>query len=186
MRPRPHLALLLALGCASAPLDRSATAPREEHHQEAPKVCTLIGCVTGMTLMTIVPESPELLRVSRIRVCRNSTCLTHSLAELPPGKDTRLAWPAPPTGPFSPSAEFQMRSLPDGRTGLLVYYDSGSDTAWREDDVFTVTLTSADGRRLLDLKRPARYDKVEPNGPGCGTCYRAIYRESEDWLTMPR
>jgi hypothetical protein len=75
--------------------------PHDEQAPAAPvmpRICTMIGCIPGVRLLSDLPLSFKALRQARVRVCRNDMCLTgdfRGLGEAPTagqGTEIILNW----------------------------------------------------------------------------------------------
>ncbi|WP_147469152.1 hypothetical protein [Corallococcus sp. AB045] len=173
MRLPLHLAALLVAGCASTPpFPPEYPGPPQDGKE---RVCTLIGCGSGMGLEMNVDATLAQLRAGTFTMCRNGTCVRSRLegfrTDLGRGF---LRLEMPKEAGRLPLLELSTKPLPTGGTQVQVSYGTDS-VVLKQGDIYRVTLQAVDGRTLGEFRGVAHYKKVEPNGPDCGTCYNVYF-----------
>ncbi|RKG65368.1 hypothetical protein D7W79_37955 [Corallococcus exercitus] len=139
--------------------------------------CTLIGCNSGMVLDMTVDATLAQLRAGAFTLCRNGSCFRSRLDGFRPGRDPGLLrLDMPREAGLLPLLELQAKPLPTGGTVVSVVYGTG-DQVVKQGDVYRVTFHAVNGRTIGEFRGVAHYEKVEPNGPGCGTCYHVYFRQ---------
>lgn len=175
MRLPLHLAALLIAGCASPPpLTPTPTAPLRDGMM---RTCTLIGCSTGMALDITVDATLAQLRAGTFTLCRNGSCFRSRLEGFRQDAERGfLQLEMPREAGRRPLMELSTKPLPTGGTEVSVSYGT-DETVVKQGDVYRVLFQSVDGRTLREFRGVAQYQTVEPNGPGCGTCYHVYFRQ---------
>lgn len=167
----PVMLSLLLTSCIAADLF-DGPLPDESSH-----MCTLVGCISSLTLKTPLPVSFEELRASTVSVCRNSTCYSSSLSALqesnPPDTSGSVRFPDLSRRDTQHTPLIQVLAVRRASGGfqLQFYYEPWFTEELEDGDVYDVTITDERGERSVDMHETVSYERFSPNGPECGpTC----------------
>ncbi|MBN8465150.1 hypothetical protein JYJ95_01395 [Corallococcus exiguus] len=175
MRLTLHLAALLLTGCASPNLAVPEPPPPPPG---TTRTCTLIGCGSGMTLDLPVDATLAQLRAGAFTMCRNGSCFRSRLEGFRPDREQGfLQLKMPKEAGRFPLMELSTKPLPTGGTEVRVSYGTDPEML-KQGDIYRVTFQAVDGRTLGEFRGTAQYQKVEPNGPDCGTCYHVYFKRT--------
>lgn len=192
MHPLAKKAGLLALwvvsgiactGSGGGTADTAAPGATEVSSMSYPIMCTLVACESGATLKKPVDASVKELKSSTLTFCRNDVCQSVPLKLLAEA-NTGNGRPASQLLYF-PTHEERVQGQPQ----LLVFYDTLADGSLEltathspyrnedltEHDTYSVTVTTPQGRKLVDVRKTVTYTISKPNGPRCRpTCFNAM------------
>jgi hypothetical protein len=126
-----------------------------------------------------VDASFEELRSSTLTLCRNDSCHALSFKGLstpePDGRivNGRVYFPRfgeARVGELSYDAAVEPLAM--GGFMLRMNYSPSSAADLKDGDVYTVTIKTGAGRKLIDMRQTATYEVTQPNGPECGPVCR--------------
>jgi hypothetical protein len=140
------------------------------------KSCTVMGCTSGATIVAHVPASQAAVEAATITFCLNGTCTTGTSAE--DGGASSGAGPVLVTLPGPLPGTATIASEGNGWTSVSVQFEGFFTAADASDtnvqpftavsgDRYALTITGADGAKLLDFNRAAHYSDFYPNGKDC-------------------
>lgn len=150
----------------------SACEKKQKDADVAPVLCTTIGCSSGVELkignFAVADVTPTASATARIEVCLNKQCAPLALKQLP-SKAAAVFLDGVIDPKVSTSATIDVAPPDMISVGLEV---QGEAEAFKDGDVYHVTVKSADNRVLSDRSWSVdTYRLTQPNGPQCGpTC----------------
>ncbi|HEY5865513.1 MAG TPA: hypothetical protein VI542_08195 [Candidatus Tectomicrobia bacterium] len=141
-----------------------------------PRICTMIGCMPGVTLLSDLPLSFKAMRQARVRVCRNDTCLTgdfRGLGEAPTagqGRGIMLPWDPGlrelPSG--SPRVYVGVEATESGALSLRMGWVAWANRDLQAGDVYRLIIFNARGAKVFTLHETVtQYPERYLNGKEC-------------------
>jgi hypothetical protein len=167
-------------GPASAAAQDAAVPGRTEAPPEfVEKVCRAVACGSSVSFETKFDESVKTLKSSTLTICFNDSCLAMPLkgmsTSLTPdgGITSGFLWSTPQADPApgQPALTVVIDPHPEGGMLLRTSYLHGTDSGLKDGDVYSFTIETPRGRKLLDVRRTVTYQASNPSG--CRTCFNA-------------
>ncbi len=169
-------------GSGGGAADAAVPGATEVSSMSYPLACTLVGCGSGATLKQTVDASVKQLKSSTLTFCRNDVCQSMPL-KLLADASTGNGRPASQLLRFptdeervqgQPQLLVSYDTLPDGSLELTATQSPYRNEDLTEHDTYSVTVTTPQGRKLVDVRKTVTYTISKPNGPRCGpTCFNA-------------
>ncbi len=141
---------------------------KKDKPADVAKLCNMVGCNSGVELkigtVSVADVTPKDAATASIEVCLNKRCSPMSLQKLPSASAAVFLDGA------AMGSDLEMHATVDVAPADLVSVVvnvAGDATAFKDGDVYHVTVKSADGRVLSDRSWSATYQITQPNGPEC-------------------
>lgn len=132
--------------------------------------CTLIQCISNVTVYLRVQRSQQQMRTSTVRTCRNEVCTEGHPESLPtfPGNAQKI----PMAGNLT--ADTTLDAIDPGKSYLVAVTIPIEDHAPGATDRYSLYVLDDKGVQVGAIEETAKYQEDRPNGPNCpSTCVHA-------------
>jgi len=180
-------AVLSCVACRSDPTPAASSAPStvavtsaraSKDTEVLNRVCTSLGCSSGVSLELDLPLAESELSKTRVHACRNGACVEARFSGITFRKSGGRGLPTKPmAGPLNGWSVACIGWKTEHRFWLAVEWEAERWDGPKIDDRYTVTVLDGRGKVITTLdERITKYVENYPNGKECdGTpCVQAV------------